>query len=73
MIYTSNMKRAQLLIEGAATVLSVFAPPYFVGQQTYHPAQSALEAITGDWKRVGDDIWKSIESVKNEQQIQELR
>jgi hypothetical protein len=63
----------QNLIHGAATIASVFTSPVLVLRHRYQPALSAQEALQGDWKRVGADMWKGVELVKNERQIKESR
>ena len=43
---------------------------YSLGSQMKH--QTALDALRGDWERVGGDLWKGVESEKAEHEARGL-
>lgn len=59
-------KMIKNMIQGASTIFSITPPPRHPPvDKLYNPYRTASEALASDWKRVGGDINKVMQQVKN--------
>ena len=52
------------MLIGAGRVLLLFPPLYGRRPRMYHPADSAFEALRGDWEKIGRDLHNALEKAE---------
>ena len=56
-----------------AGMVDVAMDPFLYSLGSRRERQTALEALQGDWERIGKDLWRGVESEKAAQEARGLR